>query len=67
MGLLLKKKSQRRKLRMKIELKVNSNSIFDYNMISLGDTADWKSALAVTVASRVDTAIIVIQVVRVSI
>ena len=51
---------------MKIELKVNSNSIFDYNMISLGDTADWKSVLTVSVAGWVDSATTVIQVVRVS-
>ena len=49
---------------MKIELKVNSNSIFDYNMISLGDTADWKAALTVIVVGWVDIATTVIQVVR---
>ena len=48
---------------MKIELKVNSNLIFDYNMISLGDTADWKAELTVIVVGWVDTATIVMQVV----
>ena len=49
---------------MKNETKANSVSFFDYDMISLGDTADWKAALTVIVVGWVDIATTVIQVVR---
>ena len=49
---------------MKIKMEVNSILIFDYNMISLGDTADWKAVLTVIVVGWVDIATIVTQAVR---
>ena len=65
---LSEKKVPTKETSVKNETKVNSVSFFDYNMISLGDTADCKAAptATVVVAGWVDKATTVIQVVRVS-
>ena len=65
-GFFSEKETPTKKTRMKIELKVNSNSIFNYNQVSPGDTADWKTELTVIVVGRVDIATSIRQGVRVS-
>ena len=63
---LSEKKVPTKETSVKNETKVNSVSFFDYNMISLGDTADWQAGLTVTAVGWVDTATTVTQAVRVS-
>ena len=60
---LSEKKVPTKETRMKIKMEVNSILIFDYNMISLGDTADWKSEQTGSVVGWDDTATTVSQVV----